>query len=70
MKVGSLCSGYGGLDLAVGGDLAWVSEFDPHASKVLTHHYPTIPNLGDLTAVDWEVIAERSPVDVVTAGYP
>ena len=72
MKLGSLCTGYGGLDLAaehVLGPLhhTWHAEIDPHASKVLAHHWPTTPNLGDLTTVDWTTVP---PVDVLTAGYP
>jgi DNA (cytosine-5)-methyltransferase 1 len=67
MKVGSLFSGYGGLDLAVGGDLAWYSEIEPAACKVMEAHYPGVPNLGDITQVDW---AEVEAVDVITGGYP
>ena len=72
MKLGSLCTGYGGLDLAAEAVLgplehAWHAEIDPHASQVLAHHWPTTPNLGDLTAVDWTRV---EPVDVLTAGYP
>ncbi len=65
--IGSLCTGYGGLDLAVGGTTAWLSEIDPHASKICATRFPDAPNLGDLTAIDW---ADIEPVDVVTAGYP
>ena len=67
MRVGSLFSGYGGLDLAVGGDLAWYSEIEPAAIKVMEAHHPGVPNLGDITKVDW---AEVEPVDVITGGYP
>src|SRR5690606_32149221 len=72
LRLGSLCTGYGGLDLAaetVLGPLthAWHAEIDPHASQVLAHHWPDVPNLGDLTAVDWGHV---EPVDVLTAGYP
>lgn len=68
---GSLCTGYNGLGLAVesvlGTELAWYSELDPHACKVLKTHYPDVANLGDLTALDWEGVPR---VDVITAGYP
>ena len=67
MKVGSLFSGYGGLDLAVGGEIAWYSEVEPAACKVMEAHYPGVPNLGDITKVDW---AEVETVDVITGGYP
>ena len=67
MKVGSLFSGYGGLDMAVGGDLAWYSEIEPAACTVLEQLHPDVPNLGDITAVDWSQV---EPVDVITGGYP
>lgn len=67
MKVGSLFSGYGGLDLAVGGDLAWYSEVEPAACKVMEAHHPGVPNLGDITKVNW---SDVPPVDVITGGYP
>jgi DNA (cytosine-5)-methyltransferase 1 len=67
MKVGSLFSGYGGLDMAVGGDLAWYAEVEPAACKVMAAHHHGVPNLGDVTRVDWSQV-ER--VDVITAGYP
>jgi len=71
MRLGSLCSGYGGLDLAVeehyGATMAWHAETDKDCSKVLAHHWPAVPNHGDLTAVDWGQVA---PVDVLAAGYP
>ena len=71
MKVGSLCSGYGGLDLALGMvldvDTVWHVEADPHASTVLTHHWPDVPNHGDLTAIDWDTV---EPIEIVTAGFP
>lgn len=71
MKIGSLFSGYGGLDRAAqnvfGGELAWVCDNDPAATKVLAHHNPDTPNLGDITAVDWHQVA---PVDVLTGGWP
>lgn len=71
VTIGSLCSGYEGLGMAVqqvlGGRLAWVADPDPGASAVLAHHWPAIPNLGDITVTDWDQV---EPVDIVTAGYP
>jgi DNA (cytosine-5)-methyltransferase 1 len=67
VKIGSLFSGYGGLDMAVGGELAWYSEIEPAACKVMEAHYPGVPNLGDITKVDWSQV---EPVDVITGGYP
>lgn len=70
-RAGSLCTGIGGLDLAVeghfGADLAWYSEVEPAPCTVLEREWPGVPNVGDLTAVDWSTV---EPVDVLTAGYP
>lgn len=71
MNIGSLFSGYGGLDMAVaevtGAALAWYSEIEPAACRVLSAHYPDVPNLGDITAIEW---ADVPAVDIVTGGYP
>ena len=71
MRIGSLFSGYGGLDLAAqqyfGGDLTWYSEIEPAACQILAAHHPIVPNLGDITAVDWATV---EPIDVLTGGYP
>lgn len=71
LSIGSLCTGYAGLDVAVqavfGGEHAWMAENDPHASKVLAHHWRAVPNLGDVTLVDW---TDVEPVDIVAAGFP
>jgi DNA (cytosine-5)-methyltransferase 1 len=71
LTIGSLCSGYRGLDMAVeevfGGTTAWVSDVDPGANKILAHRWPTTPNIGDLTTARWEDV---EPVDIVCGGYP
>lgn len=71
MRIGSLCSGAGMLDMAVtavtGGEVAWHCEVDPDASTVLAAHHPGVPNYGDLTAVDWHQV---EPVDVLAGGWP
>lgn len=67
MRVGSLFSGYGGLDMAVGGEVVWYSEIEPAACKVLAAHHPGVTNLGDIKKVDWSTV---EPVDVLTGGYP
>lgn len=68
---GSLCTGYGGLDMAVdavfGSDLAWWSDIESGPIKVMEYHYPDTPNIGDLKAVDWTAVGH---VDILTAGYP
>lgn len=82
IRIGSLCTGYGGLDMAVqavfGGTVAWHSQYEPpdkegredknqYAAQILAHHWPEIPNHGDLTAIDFHQV---EPVDILTAGFP
>lgn len=72
MRVGSLFSGYDGIGLALSSiwpdaKPAWFVEFDAAPSKILRHHWPTVPNYGDVTTVDWSAV---EPVEVLTAGYP
>ena len=70
MKIGSLCSGYGGLDMAVeafyGAETAWMCDIDKYASIVIKERWG-VPNLGDMKEVDWSNV---EPVDILTAGYP
>lgn len=77
MRAGSLFSGAGGLDMAVeqvfGATTAWHCEVDPAASKVLSHRWRGVPNLGDITTigkhpkVGWDYI---EPIDILCGGYP
>ena len=50
-----------------GGSLAWVADPAPGPSKVLAYRHPDVPNLGDITAVDWSAV---EPVDIITGGSP
>ena len=69
--IGSLFSGYGGLDLAVEqafhARTAWHCEWEDAPSKVLARHWPDVPNYRDVTAVDWATVP---PVDIITGGFP
>ena len=71
MRIGSLFTGTGALDMAVaahyGATVAWHVEFDKHPSAILAHHYPDIPNHHDVTSVDWSAV---EPVDIITGGFP
>ena len=71
IRVGSLCTGYGGLDMAVmsvfGGRLVWCADNDKHVAVVLDARYPDVPNLGDLTRLDWRTVES---VDIISAGFP
>jgi DNA (cytosine-5)-methyltransferase 1 len=71
LHIGSLCTGYGGLDFAVkavfNGKLVWCADNDRHVAIILAARYPDVPNLGDLTALNWYEVA---PVDIICAGFP
>ncbi|MBE4696172.1 DNA cytosine methyltransferase [Brevibacterium casei] len=71
LRVGSLFSGYGGLDLAVehatGGETVWFSEINEPVARVFAHHWPDAPNLGDISTIDWH---DAPPVDVLCGGFP
>jgi DNA (cytosine-5)-methyltransferase 1 len=71
LTAGSLFAGYGGIELALSSVLdvrpAWFVEFDKAPSKVLTHHWPDVPNHGDVTKIDWATV---EPVDIITGGSP
>jgi DNA (cytosine-5)-methyltransferase 1 len=74
-RIGSVCTGYGGLDEAVlsvlGGTLAWVSDPDDGPARILAHHHPDTPNLGDLRFVHWaRARRQYGLVDVLIGGYP
>lgn len=81
LRFGALFAGYGGLEMGVqsilGGELAWYSEYEPPSAKIprpsqaaariMAHHHPGVPNLGDITQIDWSTVP---PVDVLTGGSP
>lgn len=71
LRIGSLFSGYGGLDLAVesffNARTVWHCEFEEAPSAVLEARWPGVPNLGDVTAVDWGAVEQ---VDIITGGFP
>lgn len=71
LRIGSLFSGIGGLDLAVEEHFqartVWHCEYDEKPSKVLALRWPGVPNLGDITTVDWSTV---EPVDIICGGSP
>lgn len=71
LRVGSLCSGVGALDLgvtaALGGRAVWHAEIDPDSRRVLRHRWPGLPMFGDITTTNWS----RAPaVDLLAGGFP
>jgi DNA (cytosine-5)-methyltransferase 1 len=71
MRLGSLCTGIGGLDRAAeavyGAETVWCAEYEDHLDPIIQREFGPVLNLRDLTTVDW---AQLEPVDILTAGYP
>jgi len=70
LHYGSLCSGIEAATQAwhpLGWTPAFFSEVAPFPSAVLAHHYPHVPNLGDMTRFeDWPDHA----IDLLVGGTP
>ena len=70
MKIGSLCTGYGGLDMAVeayfNAEMVWCAENDKYASNLIEQRFNK-HNYGDIKTIKWD---ELEPIDILTAGYP
>lgn len=72
MKVGSLFAGYGGLDLALNMlfrnvETVWCSDIEPGPKAIIETRFPGVPNLGDITQIDWETVPD---VDAIVGGSP
>ncbi len=70
MKFLSVCSGIEAASVAwnpLGWDAEAFSEIEPFPCQVLKHHYPNVPNLGDMTKFkEWNL----GPVDLFCGGTP
>lgn len=50
---------------------AWFAEIEAFPSAVLAHHYPGVPNLGDMTAIAARIAAgETEAPDILVGGTP
>lgn len=79
MKIGSLFTGIGGLELGVfntvtsvvpyDNNIEWIAETDGNALKILEHStmFHGVPNLGDVEKIDWSTVPD---VDCITGGTP
>ena len=63
LTYGSVCSGIEAVSVAWKGLMTplWFSEIEPFPCAVLAHHYPDIPNLGDMTALPQKIINREIP---------
>ncbi|MBJ8426737.1 DNA (cytosine-5-)-methyltransferase [Acinetobacter bereziniae] len=74
MKYGSVCSGIEAATVAwheLGWKPVWFAEIEKFPSQVLAHHYPDIPNLGDMTTIAEKVKSyEVEAPDILVGGTP
>jgi DNA (cytosine-5)-methyltransferase 1 len=70
MKYLSVCSGIEAATVAwhpLGWEAAAYSEIEPFPSAVLAHHYPNVPNVGDMTKFkEWNL----ESIDLLVGGTP
>lgn len=70
---GSICSGIEAVTVAWEGlgKPLWFSEIEPFPCALLAHHYPDIPNLGDMTTLAERILKKEIPApDVLVGGTP
>ena len=73
MRFLSLFSGIEAASVALkplGWTCAGVAEIEPFPCSVLRHHYPDVPNLGDVTKVTQADIDRLGRIDIVIWGSP
>jgi DNA (cytosine-5)-methyltransferase 1 len=74
MKFGSVCSGIEAASVAwheLGWCASWLSEIEAFPSALLAHHYPSVPNLGDMTKIARSVLTgETEAPDALVGGTP
>jgi DNA (cytosine-5)-methyltransferase 1 len=72
VRYGSVCSGVEAASAAwhpLGWEPQWFSEIEKFPSAVLSHHYPNVPNHGDMTQYkDWPT--NEHPIDLLVGGTP
>lgn len=74
LRYGSVCSGIEAVSVAwqgMGFEPVWFSEIEPFPCAVLAHHYPNVPNYGDLTTFPERILSgEIEAPDILVGGTP
>lgn len=68
MRIGSLCTGIGGIDLAAQkyGDIVFQVEKEPFCNRVLQRHFPDVPRFLDARMSGLDL----PQCDLLMAGFP
>jgi DNA (cytosine-5)-methyltransferase 1 len=70
LKVGSLFTGIGGIDLGLeraGFEIAWQCELDSWCRQLLHQHWPSVPQYEDVTELRG---GQLEPVEMLAGGFP
>lgn len=74
IRYGSLCSGIEAASVAwepLGCQPAWFAEIEPFPCAVLSHHWPHVPNHGDMTQLVGKILnGSIEAPDVLVGGTP
>ncbi len=74
IRYGSLCSGIEAASVAwepLGWQPAWFAEIEPFPCAVLAHHWPHVPNHGDMTQLVGKILnGSIEAPDVLVGGTP
>ena len=71
LQYASVCSGIEAVSVAwqpLGITPAWFAEIEPFPCAVLAHHYPEVPNLGDMALLAEKVLSEHIPAPPILIG--
>ena len=73
MNYATVCSGIEAPTVAwhgLGLNPEWFSEIEPFPCKLLKHHYPNVPNLGDMTKLNEHETYRNTTIDLFCGGTP
>ncbi len=54
----------------LGWKAAWFSEIEPFPNAVLAHHYPDVPNLGDIKKIHENETFKKEEINILVGGPP
>lgn len=73
MRYGDVCTGIDAPTVAwspLGWKPVWLSEIEPFPCKLLKHHYPDVPNLGNMLSITENPIFKNESIDLLVGGTP